>query len=322
MLLEMLKYRRPEGSRTQRKFCNRFLKPVFGNPDRHGNYVKTIGDKPRVAFMSHHDTVHSTEGKQHLKMTTDGIVTVHPKSGSNCLGADCTTGIYIMLQMMEAKVEGTYVVHAAEEIGCKGSSALVDDNPGWLEHTDIAISFDRKGSTSVITHQMGARTCSDEFGNSLIDQLDMYHKLDNGGSYTDSNEYRHIIPECTNLSVGYYNQHTKSEAQDTDYLVQLIEALKKVDWSKLTVARDPSINEYDDKYWWGTNGKPYYSGYDTYRPGTSFSDEMDVYALVTTYPEDVAAWLSDQGLSFDDLVDELQLSESEIAVVANRRLVG
>ena len=52
---------------------------------------------------------------------------------SSCLGADCTTGIWLIMNMIEAKViEGVYVIHAAEEVGCKGSRALVADDPEWL----------------------------------------------------------------------------------------------------------------------------------------------------------------------------------------------
>ena len=52
--IDMLTYMRPEGSKYQRKFCNRYLMPVFGQPDKHGNYTHIVGDKPRVAFMAHH----------------------------------------------------------------------------------------------------------------------------------------------------------------------------------------------------------------------------------------------------------------------------
>ena len=36
-LVEMLRYKRPEGSDTQKAFCKRFLEPTFGKPDQFGN---------------------------------------------------------------------------------------------------------------------------------------------------------------------------------------------------------------------------------------------------------------------------------------------
>ena len=63
---------------------------------------------------------------------------------------------------------------------------------------------------------------------------------DNTGSYTDSNEYSSVVSECTNISVGYYNQHTKNEVQDLDYADELLIALCQADWSGLVFERDAS----------------------------------------------------------------------------------
>ena len=48
---------------------------------------------------------------------------------------------------------------------------------------------------------------------------------DPGGIATDSLAFVEIIPECTNLSVGYYYAHSKSETQDVTFLGELAEAL-------------------------------------------------------------------------------------------------
>ena len=117
-IIEMLRYMRPEGTVTQRQFCKRFLEPVFGLPDEHGNYILHIGDQPKICFTAHHDTVHKQEGMQKLIVSND-VVSVADSKVSSCLGADCTTGVYILLCMIESGIEGTYVVHAAEEVGCK-----------------------------------------------------------------------------------------------------------------------------------------------------------------------------------------------------------
>jgi hypothetical protein len=298
-LIEMLRYKRPEGSVTQREFCKRFLEPVFGAPDPHGNYIKIIGDKPRVAFMSHHDTVHSQAGMQTPYICEDFVYI-----DQDCLGADCTTGIYIMLSMIELGIEGVYVVHAAEEVGCVGSSAIVRDDPLWLSHVDIAISFDRFGTTSIITHQMSERTCSDAFARSFADELGMWHVPDTKGSFTDSNEYRGVIAECTNLSVGYYHQHSKKESQDLQYLDSLLEALAQVDWSKLVVDREPQI-EYDDSW--------FMRGYSSSYKGEE-SDEDDMYDFVHNNPQFVADYLESFGISVDDMVEELYNQQYKFGV--------
>lgn len=242
--LDLVAYKRPEGSIYQKKFCNRFLKPIFGNPDIHGNYTKIILDDskhPTVAFMAHHDTVHKTTGKQNVVVDGDFFRI----ADENCLGADCTTGIYIILKMIEAKVPGVYVIHAAEEIGCLGSRTLVKDQPDWLFKVNAAISLDRKGYDNVITHQLGMRTCSDAFARSLAEVLDGDFKPDPSGVYTDSNEYVDFIPECTNLSVGYFAQHTKAECQDNVFMEQLVDSMIKADWSQLTIERVAGSIEYE-----------------------------------------------------------------------------
>jgi hypothetical protein len=244
-LLDMLRWQRPEGSVAQTVFCELYLEPVFGKPDKYGNYVHTIlnedGSFPEVCFTAHHDTVHFTGGFQKVEVSLE---TAYTPDG-DCLGADCTTGIFIILEMIDAEVPGQYVIHGGEEIGCVGSSGLIAANPSWLDDVRAVISFDRYGTNSVVTHQMSCRTCSDEFANSLIDILDLGLTKDKGGVYTDSNEYRDVVSECTNIAVGYDKQHSKYETQDLDFLRALIPALIEADWSQLVFKRDPSTVNFE-----------------------------------------------------------------------------
>lgn len=306
--IDMLAYKRPDGSRYQKKFCRRFLEPVFGKPDAHGNYTLVVGTKPRVAFMSHHDTVHHTDGRQIVQIMDDHAFS----TGNDCLGADCTTGIYIMLRMIEENVPGVYVVHAGEEIGCVGSSALVKDFPAWIGQVDAAISFDRKGYTSIITHQMGARTCSDAFADSLADILDLSMVKDTTGAYTDSNEYIDYISECTNISVGYFNQHTKKESQDLVFLEYLIQALVVADWSKLVFKRAIGAVEYstyDKGPYKAVRKVSTYDYYDDpwndcYLIGEDESACGDIKSVMKRYPDQVAQILQSYGYSADGLLDD------------------
>jgi hypothetical protein len=279
--IEMVSYRRPEGSRSQRRFCNRYLKPVFGQPDSKGNYILRIGSKPKVAFMSHHDTVHAKNGRQ--PVTVDGNFA---KATSDCLGADCTTGVYIMLRMIEARIEGLYIVHAAEEVGCLGSSHIVYQTPEVFDGIQAAISFDRKGYNSVITHQMGMRTCSDDFAYSLIDLLGLDYNLDTGGSFTDSNEYKENVPECTNISVGYFKQHTSQESQDLVFMDKVADACINADWSKLVIDRDPYMVET----LWQT---------------PSYFSDLDLEQIVAERPKSVALLLQSYGYTANELLREL-----------------
>lgn len=324
-LSEMLEYKRPDGSKHQTKFCNRYLRPVMTGPDLFGNYIKIIGDKPNVAFMAHHDTVHRQSGKQ-IVLNQGGFYKVDPASSSNCLGADCTTGVYILLKMIEAGIPGVYVVHGAEEIGCIGAAGMVASNPDWIKHVDVAISFDRKGYTDIITHQLSKRTCSDAFGESLANVLDMDYKLDDSGVYTDSNEYRKVIAECTNISVGYFSQHSKAEMQDINFLNMLVDQILKADWSSLVVARDPSVEEYSRFYHPFKPGSSYtprytesdYSYDDNVGPGFTFGvkdndkirdpeykDMEDLVDIIKNNPREIAWMLKELGYDAYDVIDEV-----------------
>lgn len=304
--IDMLGYKRPEGSRYQKKFCRRFLEPVFGKPDAHGNYTLILGDNPRIAFMSHHDTVHRTDGRQVVQIMDDFVFS----SGNDCLGADCTTGIYIMLRMIEENISGVYVVHAGEEIGCVGSSALIKDFPAWIGKVDAAISFDRKGYTSIITHQMGARTCSDAFADSLADILDLSMVKDTTGAYTDSNEYVDYVSECTNISVGYFDQHTKKESQDLVFLEYFIQALLEADWSQLVFKRAIGAVEYSNYDLGPPKGRkvPTHDYYDDpWNDKYLLDDEPecgDIKSVMKRYPDQVAQILQSYGYSADGLLDD------------------
>lgn len=318
--VEMVSYKRKQGSKYQSKFCNRLLKPVFGNPDQLGNYTLIIGDKPTVSFMAHHDTVHRNDGKAKPDVLEDFVVS----STDDCLGADCTTGIFLILRMIQAGIEGVYVIHAAEEIGCVGSRALVKERPDWFDHVKACISLDRKGYSSIITHQMDERTCSDAFADSLNAILDGDFEKDDTGVYTDSNEYAYDIPECTNLSVGYFKQHTKNEHQDWVFMLALADMLVAADWSKLVFERDPNVREYLSKYG-NYYSQGHYSGpkandtkdidwsdlVDEIRPARSNKHGANPLALeeiedvVQRYPLQIARLLHDMGYTPDALMDDV-----------------
>lgn len=302
-LVEWLRFKRPAYSLTEKYFCEKYLEPIFGKPDEHGNYIKIIGDHPTIAFTAHTDTVHKTEGIQHLEIEDNIVRAIN----SNCLGADCTTGLWLLAGMIEAGIEGVYVAHAAEEIGGIGSTALVKDDPHWLRSLDACISFDRFGKGSVITHQSCGRTASDAFAVSLGDALGLGMAPDAWGTYTDSMEYADIVPECSNISVGYDHQHTAKETQDLLFAQILLERLIEADWSSLAIERDPTLIEYAGTSPW------YSSGYSNYGSSSSADDKKEIRALarlVEDRPEDIAQLLFEYGFNIDAVSDELGLEYS------------
>jgi hypothetical protein len=159
--------------------------------------------------------------------------------------------------MIKNKIPGLYYFFLGEEVGCVGSKKLKDKlTIQKIEGINKVISFDRRGTDSVITFQASSRCCSDKFGEALSLELNKYettfvYKNDPTGIYTDSAQFTKIYPECTNISVGYQHEHTHGELQDINHLTKLAEACLKVDWIGLPVERDPAVTEYSNHGYYG-----------------------------------------------------------------------
>ena len=219
--------------------------------DTHGNYYVLIGDNPTTMFTCHLDT--SCSKMERVKHVQDS--TFIKTDGKTILGADDKAGMVVMLNMIEKKVPGLYYFFIGEEVGCIGSGRLAsvwEDNK-FSETIKKVVSFDRRDVCSVITHQYYGRCCSDKFAEALAARLNKAGGLllspDDTGVVTDSAKFMHIVPECTNISVGYYNEHTTREVQDIVYLQKLCKAVCEIDWESLPIVRDPlTIDEDDDDY--------------------------------------------------------------------------
>jgi len=142
-----------------------------------------------------------------------------------------------MMEMVLAGVEGLYVWHAGEERGCLGSNYVAGETPEVLDGIQYAIAFDRRGTESIITHQLGRETCSEAFAVSLGAALNLLLLPDDGGVYTDTEVYADDVPECTNVSVGYEGQHGPRETQDLDFALLLRRHCPMSDQTLLSWAR-------------------------------------------------------------------------------------
>lgn len=191
----------------------------------------TLGESAATLYCCHLDTVHHATGRQTLKQG-DRPGTLQTADGE-CLGADDGAGIWLLLEMIEEGVPGTYLFHLGEESGCIGSRWMSVHRRTWLRRFDRAISFDRPGTTDVITHLCGQRACTPGFA--LDVSLELTQRLpgyelapSNQGGSTDVRCYIGLIPECTNISIGYHRQHTSHEWLDETYLWALRDAM--VEW--------------------------------------------------------------------------------------------
>jgi len=186
-------------------------------------------------------------------------------NGKSILGADDKVGATVMIKMIEANIPGFYVFHVGEERGGVGSGYLSKiftdqkkfkgeekDKPPllrWVEKLNKCVAWDRRNTGSIITHQGSSRTCSDAFGTALAEAYGMGHKLDTGGTFTDTKNYRSIISECTNISAGFFNEHMNTESVDIEYVKQLVEKSLKINWEELPTSRDYTKEETKSYSW-------------------------------------------------------------------------
>jgi len=227
--------------------CLKYM-PVDGlTEDNYGNYYVKVGESDTM-FTSHLDSAcrqHETvqlltyeENKQKFVIT----------GGKSILSADDKAGVTVMLYMIANNVPGLYYFFLGEERGGIGSGLLASDFHlhEHLKGINKCVSFDRRNYHSVITHQGSRRCCSDAFANSLCDEFNKHGltmKLDNGGLFTDSANFIEHIMECTNVSVGYFREHSVDEIQNITFLRKLCTACVKVNWSDLHVRKQPVVNK-------------------------------------------------------------------------------
>jgi hypothetical protein len=206
--------------------------------------------------------VHRKEGPNKINKTL-----THWHADGAALGADDGAGVAMLMHLLHAGVHAYYVFTQGEECGGIGATWLAKHRKDLLAEFDRAIAFDRRGIDSVITHQGMSRTASDAFADALSAALNAEDTLmylpDNTGVYTDTAEFIDIIPECTNISVGYYSEHSDKESLDVVHFVALADRVVRINWDGLPTDRDPKVVEDWRLAWTRT------SSYDTWMTGVS-----------------------------------------------------
>lgn len=240
--LELTKQTYPHGTEAQ---LEKFL-PDGYQTDCFGNYYLQVGEFTSTMFACHLDT-YGKEQRQIKHVFKNNFIMT---DGQTNLGADDKAGMIVLLYMIQEKIPGLYYFFVGEEVGCIGSKKVADFAKSEsfesirLKNITKVISFDRRGTSSIITEQSFNECCSDNFANELAYRLNgvgngLVMRPDNTGASTDSAQFMELIPECTNISVGYYDEHTVSERLDIQYLYRLCHAVTEIDWETLPVERVP-----------------------------------------------------------------------------------
>jgi hypothetical protein len=225
----------------------------------------------KTLFIAHVDTVHKGVGANKIRKTA-----THWYADGAPLGADDGAGVAMLMHLIHADVKGYYIFSQGEECGGIGAKHIATHHTDLLAQFDRAIAFDRRGIDSVISHQGMGRCASDVFCQALANDLNAFDETlmyspDDTGVYTDTAEFTDIIPECTNISVGYYSEHGDQENLDIVHFEALSNAVLKVMWDSLPTDRDPTVPEYKtykyDTAWW--------ANYSVYDDATAHNTKLD-----------------------------------------------
>lgn len=324
-LITMLSYRRPAGDETEELFIERFI-DTLPNVEKLGLFENRVirvpmpdGSASPTLWSSHTDTVHTEGGRQRVILDKEtGILSLPNGSASNCLGADCTAGVWIMSCMIRAGVPGLYVFARSEETGGGGSSELAARHIDLFDGIQHAIAFDRYGLDEIITHQWG-RCASDKFADDLGARLDALWPVksnplfypSSAGVFTDTANYADLVPECTNVAVGYRGHHSSHETLDVRHASALVRALiiGGASWSSLTVEREPG-DISGDTY----GGRSYYPSWMDEEPDylgwseTKNVPASDIDALIANNPGIVADLLESYGMTPQEIASEIYKS--------------
>jgi hypothetical protein len=285
-------------------------------------------DNHRTLFVAHVDTVHRVEGKNPIRKVKNKKVHEWHATPNSCLGADDGAGVAMLMHMMHNGVQGYYIFTQGEECGGIGAKHIAKYYPELLDMFDRAIAFDRRGTDSVITHQGYGRCCSDIFGQALAtalngDDFNLMYSTDDSGVYTDTAEFVDNIPECTNISIGYYSEHGEREYLDVNHFQRLADAVLLFDWDALPVERDPKVQDFKSFDVYGTS---VYKGFDygmddgfdfaiddicyaLHDARHGYTDELFYLVGESVYPEDpdMAVKFLDAKLLTDEVIDKFMV---------------
>lgn len=224
-----------------------FFKKRGFKSDSFGNlFIRN--EKSKILVTAHIDTF-CKEIKEVKHIIDDNSIRT---DGYTILGSDNKSGVCYLLSMLDSNKNYNYLLTIKEEIGRLGSIDFLSRNEDWLKDINVCLTFDRKGTSDIVTFQSGERCCSDEIAELLIGHLKS-HQINlskSFGSRSDTYTFRNIIPECINISSGTFNEHTTSEYLDLNYFNNAIKFCQEFDLNTLTPVRTidtTTVQSFEDR---------------------------------------------------------------------------
>lgn len=194
--------------------------------DKHNNIYATKQTELYVphfpCVVAHTDTVHMIDtinvveemlpnAQKEIKLA---LKAYNDNGDPTGIGGDDKCGVFACLELLKELPNLKAAFFVAEETGCKGS---FNSDPGFFENVGYAIQFDAPENNMISEYLMskpmfnrdseffevGGRLITEHFPNDT-----RYHQH----PYTDIYPLNQMYGlSCFNISIGYYNYHTRNE---------------------------------------------------------------------------------------------------------------
>ena len=223
-------------------------------------YIYARGELP-VMLIAHCDTVFK-QLPQKIFYDREQCVLWSPQG----LGADDRAGVYAILKIIQKGYRPSILFTTDEEIGGLGASAFVRDYPAADIEYKYLIQLDRSGECDCVFYD-----CDNV---DFVDYCESFGFTEDFGSFSDISVICPVWKIAgVNLSVGYYDEHSKQEILFTNILDKTISKVEKM----LSFSKESKTFEY-------IPGP--YSYYGRYAYGWGILDPEDQLNLAQTYKED------------------------------------
>lgn len=298
---------RQEG--LMRNFIKKFLTElhISYSVDKKGN-LYNINNNNSPLLSAHMDTVQDVNDAKLAHFTN-----IHGNyiSGYGVIGGDDKCGIYIILELLKERKDLNFVFSVEEESGGNGIMPFVANND--FSHIPYGIVLDRRGGNDIVCEKndYGVKEFEDVLAR--IGKLFGYKPAI--GTFSDA-DYLNEQLSVANLSVGYYNPHTKAE------FVKINEMKNAMDfvWHL--------VKNVNTRFRVPTPTKSYKSGYRY--EGYEYGDDYDDYE--TNFKCSVCGHASWENIylsttkkyicrnCFDGLYEELLQKNEDLIVAENSTL--
>lgn len=201
------------------KYLLKFLLGHYGKSnvitDADNEWMVALGDIP-VMLCAHLDTVFK---KPPINIFVDKEKQVMWAPAG--LGADDRAGIYAIISLIMDGYKPSVLFTTGEEIGCIGAREVIKSFPECPAKVKCLIQLDRRNNGESVYY-----SCVNPKFENWINSFGFYTCL---GTYTDISV---LCPQWgiagVNLSVGYYNEHTKEEYLRYNELEETIDKVRNM----------------------------------------------------------------------------------------------